>query len=87
MASPTEIEKKSLEAHVELCAQRYLFLEQKLESVDSNLTELKAMVDKISSKVGGITSQRDNQLINWGIGIIAALVTSIGWLITHYVLK
>ena len=87
MASPTEIEKKSLEAHVELCAQRYLFLEQKLESVDSNLTELKAMVDKISSKVGGITSQRDNQLINWGIGIIAALLTSIGWLITHYVLK
>ena len=32
MASPTEIEKKSLEAHVELCAQRYLFLEEKLET-------------------------------------------------------
>ena len=34
MADTTEIEKKSLEAHVELCAERYRFLEEKLESVE-----------------------------------------------------
>jgi hypothetical protein len=87
MASPTDIEKKSLEAHVELCAQRYLFVEQKLESVDQNVTQLKEMLDKLSEKVDSITSRRDNQLISWGIGIIAALITSMGWLITNYVLK
>ena len=31
----TEIEKKSLEAHVELCAERYKLLELKLETVDT----------------------------------------------------
>ena len=34
MADTTEIEKKSLEAHVELCAERYRFLENKLEMVE-----------------------------------------------------
>jgi hypothetical protein len=34
MVEPTDIEKKSLEAHVELCAERYKFLETKLESVE-----------------------------------------------------
>ena len=32
MADTTDIEKKSLEAHVELCAERYRLLEVKLES-------------------------------------------------------
>ena len=53
MVETTEIEKKSLEAHVELCAQRYLYLEQKLESLESSITELKEMVNSLSSKVGG----------------------------------
>ena len=30
MSDTTEIEKKSLEAHVELCAERYKLLETKL---------------------------------------------------------
>jgi len=64
-----------------------LFVEQKLESVDQNVTQLKEMLDKLSEKVDSITSRRDNQLISWGIGIIAALITSMGWLITNYVLK
>ena len=40
MADTTEIEKKSLEAHVELCAQRYKFLEDKLESVEEKCVTL-----------------------------------------------
>jgi hypothetical protein len=31
MAETTDIEKKSLEAHVELCAERYNALEQRLD--------------------------------------------------------
>ena len=34
MADTTDIEKKSLEAHVELCAERYRLLETKLESME-----------------------------------------------------
>ena len=33
----TDIEKKSLEAHVELCAERYKLLEMKIESIDEKM--------------------------------------------------
>ena len=41
MADTTDIEKKSLEAHVELCAERYEKLENKLENVETTNLELK----------------------------------------------
>lgn len=45
MSSPTAIEKENLEAHVELCAQRYDALEKRLTSVESMLTTLKSTVE------------------------------------------
>ena len=83
----TEIEKKSLEAHVDLCAQRYLFLEEKLSSVETKVCHLTSAVDEIKDMVGNIVSQRNNQIITWGIGIIVTLAGIIGWLVDHYVLK
>lgn len=83
----TEIEKKSLEAHVDLCAQRYLFLEEKLCSVENKVSHLTAVVDEIKDMVGNIVAQRNNQIITWGIGIIVTLTGIIGWLVDHYVLK
>lgn len=49
-----ESEKKSLEAHVDLCAERYFRLEQRLEGVEDAVKELKnVMVDesKRTSKI------------------------------------
>ena len=83
----TDIEKKSLEAHVDLCAQRYLFLEEKLCSVETKVGNLNKSVDEIKTMVGNIVTQRNNQLITWGVGIIASLIGVIGWLIAHYVAK
>jgi hypothetical protein len=34
-----------------------------------------------------MSEQRNNQLINWGIGVIGALAATVGWLLTHYVFK
>lgn len=42
---PTEIEKENLEAHVELCAQRYDALEKRLTNVEHILSGLKATVE------------------------------------------
>ena len=83
----TDIEKKSLEAHVDLCAQRYLFLEEKLNSVEAKVCNLNKTVDEIKTMVANITTQRNNQIITWGIGIIASLVGVIGWLVAHFVVK
>jgi len=87
MVDTTDIEKKSLEAHVELCAERYRFLEEKLENVESTLVTVKGDVVSVKDMMQRIVNQRNNQLINWGVGIIAVLGSVIGYLVVNFVLK
>jgi hypothetical protein len=83
----TDIEKKSLEAHVELCAERYKFLEVKLEALEDKISKLNFGIDELKGMVSGITQKRNDQLIGWGIGIIGFLVATVGWLLSNYVFK
>lgn len=83
----TDIEKKSLEAHVELCANRYKFLETKLESVEQKVTDLELLIVQVRDMVQDMADKRNSQLINWGIGIIASLSGAVAFLLSHYVLK
>jgi hypothetical protein len=87
MVDTTDIEKKSLEAHVELCAERYRFLEEKLETLDAVLGSVKADVVSVKDMMQKVVNQRNTQLINWGIGIIAVLGSTIGYLIVNFVFK
>jgi len=85
MSSTTEIEKKSLEAHVELCAERYKLLETKLETVELNVTLTKTMVQDLSETVSKMSEKTNDRLIKWGVGIIATLAGACGYLLTHYI--
>jgi hypothetical protein len=87
MADTTDIEKKSLEAHVELCAERYRHLELKLENLDSDVGSVKTLAKEIHATVTKMDDRRNNQIIGWGLGFIGFLVATVGWLISHYVLK
>lgn len=87
MADTTDIEKKSLEAHVELCAERYRLLETKLETLDEKIESVVDAVKSIKDSVQAMSEKRNNQLIGWGIGIIGFLTATVGWLLTHYVIK
>jgi hypothetical protein len=87
MADTTDIEKKSLEAHVELCAERYRHLELKLENLDNDVGSVKALAKEIHSTVTKMDDRRNNQIIGWGIGLIGFLTATVGWLLTHYVFK
>lgn len=88
MAEPTDIEKKSLEAHVELCAERYRALETQFTEVKKDICEVKDLAEKTHTLVNQMSERRNSQLINWGIGIIGALVAVIGYLLsTHVVFK
>ena len=85
MVDTTDIEKKSLEAHVELCAERYRMLELKIETVENEISEVKSMVSEVHGIVRRMGEKRNDQLIAWGIGIIGTLLAVVGWLTAHYI--
>lgn len=84
---PSDIEKKSLEAHVELCAQRYTALELRLDSLVQKTEDLCDMISQVRDTVTSMSEKRNDQLIGWGLGIIGVLVGTLGWLIVNYVIK
>jgi hypothetical protein len=87
MVDTTDIEKKSLEAHVELCAERYRFLENKLETVESTVSAMNVMLADIRGMMDEVVNKRNDQLIKWGTAVIGVLVASVGYLLMHYVIK
>lgn len=46
MSGATDIEKTNLEAHVELCAQRYDALEQRLGIIENKVSALQTTIEK-----------------------------------------
>lgn len=84
MSDTTEIEKKSLEAHVELCAERYRALENQFIEVKQDIAEVKALAEKTHGLVNKLAEKRNTQLINWGIGIIVFLLGIIGYLLKSH---
>lgn len=87
MADTTDIEKKSLEAHVELCAERYRFLETKLDSLEEKMIQVANSVSTVRAAVEAMSTKNNDRLINWGIGIIVFLLSGCGWMVSHYILK
>ena len=87
MVDTTDIEKKSLEAHVELCAQRYTALEQRIDDVKQDTAELKTTIQEVHRLVHKMSDSRNSQLIGWGVGVIGFLTAALGYLVSHYVLK
>ena len=98
MTTTTDIEKKNLEAHVELCAERYKSLDGKLDSVERRVTDVErkldtkmnaveAALDEIKRMIVSMQQKRNNQLISWGIGIITTLVSIIGFLAWQVITK
>lgn len=46
MAGASDIEKSNLEAHVELCAHRYVALEKRMTSVEDKISTLQSVIEK-----------------------------------------
>jgi hypothetical protein len=87
MSKTTAIEKENLEAHVELCAERYNQLNEKLDNLDRRLTtveeHLLAIRESITNKTGGI----NKQLITIGTTVMGVLATAVIGLLVHLVNK
>ena len=83
----TNIEKQSLEAHVELCAERYEKLENKLENVEKKVERLEEHILAIRESLAGTGNQQSKQLITIGTAIIAVLITGLITLTVHLINK
>jgi len=87
MSKTTDIEKQNLEAHVELCAERYNQLNTKLDNVERRLHDVEdhlvAIRDSITNKTGGI----NKQLITIGTTVMGVLATAVIGLLVHLVNK
>lgn len=76
MTQPTELERTNLEAHVDLCAQRYDMLDNRLTNVESEL-----------KRIGEDIRNGNSSLIKVIIGttgtIAVGLISTIGVLLSR----
>jgi hypothetical protein len=86
-SNTTGIEKINLEAHVELCAERYASLEEKLNTVDKRLSALEDLIvgikDNVTKNAGGV----NKQIITIGTAVVGAMFTAIITLLIHLTTK
>ena len=85
--SSTDIEKKSLEAHVELCAERYEQLEHKLTTLDKRVAKIESGIDDIKEAIGKSSIGQSKQLITIGTTLMGVGVTAIIGLLVHLINK
>ena len=81
-----DIEKQSLEAHVELCAERYLGLSRRLDQMDRRMDELTEMLTAINEKIETIIDRNNSKWDTTQLAVIGLLATITGALIVKYIL-
>jgi prefoldin subunit 5 len=83
----TEIEKKSLEAHVELCAERYSALETKLNNLDNRMDKIEGHIIDIKDSLRNVGNEGNKTLITIGTAIFVALLTAVLGVVVHLATK
>jgi hypothetical protein len=83
----TNIEKTNLEAHVELCAERYEKLETKLETVEKKVEQLETHIIDIKQTLAGAGDRQSKQLIAIGTAVISVLITGLITVLVHFINK
>ena len=70
MAQPTDLEKENLEAHVDLCAQRY-------EVLEGRLTKVEEKVDAVHNLISQGQQSMTKVIIGAAGTIVAGLLSTI----------
>jgi len=73
----SDIERENLEAHVELCAERYRQLNMKLDSLDNKVTAMEGMISEIKTSLSEANDKHNRQLITIGTSVIVVLIGAI----------
>ena len=76
MASPVtiEIEKTNLEAHVDLCAQRYESLDRRLTSIEGKFVELQKLIEDGHSNMTKVLIGTAGTVITGILGLVVVVL-------------
>jgi len=76
-------ERESLEAHVDLCAERYDKMENKMDTMELRLAKVETIVSEIKNMLIEKETLAYKKLVGLGIGIIGSLLTALLGLILY----
>jgi len=77
-----DIEKENLEAHVELCAERYRRLEEKFENLEGKITEVSSDLATLKTSMSKDNKVVIKTLIATAGTIIVALISTAAAVLT-----
>lgn len=77
----SELEKESLEAHVDLCSERYTTLVRELKGMGARMEKFEHTLSELRDMMIRLKTDRQQQLINWGIAVIGVLTSAVGALL------
>lgn len=84
-------ERTSLEAHVDLCAERYKALEDKLDKLEQRMTNMEENIIVIRTKLSESSAEASNktsgQLITIGTAFGVALLSGLIMVTVQFILK
>jgi phage shock protein A len=84
-------ERASLEAHVDLCAERYKALEDKLDKLEQRMHTMEEHIiiirTKISESAAEATNKSSGQLITVGTAFGVAMLTGLIMVLVQLILK
>lgn len=82
--STTDIEKQNLEAHVELCAERYKNLETKLNSLEDRMDKFEAHLVDIKNSLSNNDQGQYKTMITIGTSILGVMIAGVITLIASH---
>jgi len=87
MSTPSDIEKKSLEAHVEICAVRYGALDTKLNNLEQRMDKMEMYLIGIKESLENRMEDRSKAVMGWTITILGILLSALLGYIGHGLFK
>ena len=73
----SRLERENLEAHVDLCAERYRVLEEKLNRLEAKMDGLTEALTKVADKQTASTLSSNKLVIGAAATVIAGLLSTV----------
>jgi hypothetical protein len=74
---PIEIERTNLEAHVDLCAQRYQSLDNRLTAIEGKFSDLKTLIEDSHSSMTKVIIGTAGTVVTGVLSVLFVLLSKV----------